>query len=113
MNRAKAHCLKKVNEEGEWKFKDNLRPGNLFGLTHFINQNVDKDTYDACVMLCENNFGKGTIKFNKSSYREFEETLYVSEKGSYQLVASGWILSDLLPGSELEPKEFYIKIIKI
>lgn len=113
MNKARAHCLKKVNDEREWKFRDDLRPGSIFGLTHFINKHVDKDVTDVCILLCENNFAKGTTKFNKSSYREFEQTLYVSEKGSYQLVASGWILSDLLPGSELEPKQFYIKIIKI
>jgi hypothetical protein len=113
MKHVKAHCLSKVNEQGEWKFKDSLRAGAMLGLTHFINKNVDKDAENVCIMLGENKFEKGTTKFNKASYREFEETLYVSERGKYQLVASGWILSDLLVSKSIEPDQFYIKIIKI
>ena len=113
MKQVKAHCLDKINEQREWKFRDELKSGALLGLTHFINQNADDDAVHVCIMLGENKFGKNTTKFNKASYREFEETLYVSERGKYQLVASESILSDLLSSSAIEPEHFYIEIIKI
>jgi hypothetical protein len=113
MKKVKAHCLNKINEQGEWKFRDELKSGALLGLTHFINQNADKDATQVCIMLGENKFKKSATKFNKASYREFEETLYVSERGKYQLVASESILSELLSSSAIEPEQFYIEIIKI
>ena len=113
MKYSKVHCLDKISDDGEWEFKDSFRAGALLGLTHFINKNVEEDVTEVCIVVAPEQFGKDTIKFNKASYREFEETLYVSELGTDMLVATGWILSDLIPGSVLVPDCFYIKLIKI